>query len=360
MGGKAIGPEEDALRKTRLGRTELMVSRIGFGGIPIQRLGEDEAIAVVKGCLDLGVTLIDTANGYTTSEERIGKAIAGRRDGLVLATKTHAKDRAGARANLELSLRRLGVERIDIFQLHGVSSAESLEKVTAPGGAYEALVEAKEQGLIGHIGVSSHSLDTAKALVKSDLFETIQYPFNFIADEAELELLPLTRAHDVGFIAMKPMGGGLIPNARLAVRYLAQFEDVVPDPGIQDVSEMAELIASLPDGAGSLDAADYREIQQIRNELGTRFCHRCDYCQPCSEDIAISTVLSIGSNMRRFPLDRVFGEQMTATIRKALDCSSCGECEGRCPYNLSIREMLKERTAFYFAEKARYEESLAR
>jgi uncharacterized protein len=348
------------VRKTRLGRTELAVSRIGFGGIPIQRLDDAEAVEVVRGCLDLGVTFIDTANGYTTSEERIGKAIAGRRHELVIATKTHARDRAGARANLELSLRRLATDHVDVYQLHGVSSADALAQVTAPGGAYEALVEAREQGLIGHIGASSHSLETAKAIVTSGLFETIQYPFNFIADEAERELLPLARANDVGFIAMKPMGGGLIPNARLAIRYLAQFEDVVPDPGIQAVSEMVELIAALPEGAGHLDSADRSEMDVIRAELGTRFCHRCDYCQPCSEDIAISTVLSIGSNMRRFPMARVFGEQMAATVRKALDCEDCGLCEQRCPYSLSIRDMLKERVDFYFREKAAYEAALPR
>lgn len=348
------------MRQTKLGKTGLMVSRIGFGGIPIQRLDDDEAVEVVRGCLDLGVRFIDTANGYTTSEERIGRAIAGRRDELVIATKTHARDRAGARENLELSLRRLGTDHVDVYQLHGVSNDDALARITAPGGAYEALVEAKQQGLIGHIGVSSHSIDTAKALVSSGLFETIQYPFNFIADEAERELLPLVRASGMGFIAMKPMGGGLIPNARLAIRYLAQFDDVVPDPGIQAVSEMAELIAALPLGTGHLDRADRQEMEAIRAELGTHFCHRCDYCQPCSEEIAISTVLSIGSNMRRFPMERVFGEQMTATIQKALDCEDCGLCEQRCPYNLSIREMLKERAAFYFREKAAYEASLSR
>ena len=343
------------MRQTRLGKTGLMVSRVGFGGIPIQRLGDDEAVEVVRGCLDLGVTFIDTANGYTTSEERIGKAIAGRRDELVIATKTHARDRAGARANLELSLRRLGVDHVDVYQLHGVSSADALAQITAPGGAYEALVEAKQQGLIGHIGASSHALDTATALVTSGLFETIQYPFNFIADEAERELLPLARAHGVGFIAMKPMGGGLIPNARLAIRYLSQFEDVVPDPGIQAIWEMEELIAALPEGAGHLDSADRREMDAIRAELGTHFCHRCDYCQPCTAEIAISTVLSIGSNMRRFPMTRVFGEQMAATIEQALDCQDCGDCEARCPYNLPIRDMIKERADFYFREKAAYE-----
>ena len=342
------------MQQVRLGRTGLVVSRIGFGGIPIQRLADGEAVAVVRGCLDLGVTFLDTANGYTTSEERIGRAIAGRRDGLVIATKTGARDRDGARAHLDLSLRRLGVDHIDIYQLHGVSNPEIYRQVTGPGGALEALIEAREQGLIGHIGVSSHSVAMAKQAIASGLFETIQYPFNFIADEAERELLPLIRQHDVGFIAMKPLGGGLIPDARLAIRYLAQFPEVVPDPGIQDVREMAELVAAL-DGPDGLTDEDRRRIEAIRRELGTRFCHRCDYCQPCPQGIAISTVLSIRSNLRRFPLERVFGEPLAATVRKALDCAECGECETRCPYNLPIREMLAQEAEFYLAEKRRHD-----
>jgi len=342
------------MRQARLGNTGLVVSRVGFGGIPIQRLTESEAAAVVRGCLDLGVTFIDTGSGYTTSEERIGKAIAGQRDGLVIATKTGASDRAGARAHVELSLRRLGVDHIDIYQLHGLSNRERYDLATGPGGAIEALLEAKEQGLIGHVGASSHSLELAKEIITSGLFETVQYPFNFIADESERELLPLARERGIGFIAMKPIGGGMIPNARLAIRYLAQFPGVVPDPGIQEVREMAELVAAVEESEG-LTAEDRREIEAIRQELGTRFCHRCDYCQPCTKGISISTVLWGRSSIRRFPLERVFGESSAAAFRKALDCAECGDCELRCPYNLPIREMLKAETAFYFAERARYD-----
>lgn len=194
--------------QVQLAKTGLRVSPIGFGGIPIQRLSEEEAVAVVRGCLDLGVTFIDTAHGYTTSEERIGKAIAGRREGLVLATKTPARDAATAQQHIELSLQRLGVERIDIYQLHGVSSHDKLEAVLAHGGALEALQAARDRGQIGHIGFSSHSLEVAQKAIRTGLFETVQFPFNFIATEAADEPLPLAREYGMGFIAMKPMGAG--------------------------------------------------------------------------------------------------------------------------------------------------------
>ena len=172
--------------------------------------------------------------------------------------------------------------------------------------------------------------------------------------EAETELLPLIREQGMGFIAMKPLGGGLLPDAKLALRYLLQFDGVVPDPGIQAVDEMREILEVVDDPV-AVSPADAERIEEVRRELGTHFCHRCDYCQPCQQGIQISTVLSVRSNMRRFPLDRVFGEQLANTIAKALDCVECGECEARCPYQLAIREMLDQEAQYYLAEKARYE-----
>ena len=339
------------MKKLSLGRTGLMVTQLGFGGIPIQRLTEQESVELIAACLDLGINFVDTANGYTTSEERIGRAIRGRRNELIIASKTGARDRAGARAHLELSLRRLGVGHIDLYQLHNVATPAALAQVSGPGGALEALVEAREQGLIGHIGVSSHSLAVAKDLVRCGQFATLQYPFNFVADEAATELLPLCRERGVGFIAMKPLGGGLIPHGRLAIRYLAQFADVVSDPGIERIEEMRELVAAIGE-SGELDAADAAEIERVRAELGTRFCHRCDYCQPCPEGIAISTVLAIQSFVRRFPPERAFGEGTASAVLKATTCVECGECESRCPYQLPIREMLKTEAAAYLAARA--------
>ncbi|MBN1934053.1 MAG: aldo/keto reductase [Anaerolineae bacterium] len=334
------------MKKVRLGKTGLMVSRVGFGGIPIQRLGEADAVAVVRRCLDLGVNFIDTANGYTVSEGYIGKAIAGRkREELIIATKTGARDRETALRHLAQSLDSLGSDYIDLWQFHGVSTPEDYERVMSPGGALEAAWEALAAGQVRHIGVTSHSLDLALEMAPSGHFETIQFPFNFVACEATERLLPLAQAHDVGFIAMKPLGGGLLDNARLAIKYLLQF-DVLPDPGIEKASEIEEIVA-LVEGDLALTARERVEMERIRAELGARFCHRCEYCQPCPQKISISTVMNTRSFWKRFPADRFASSWIGQAIEQAKTCLECGECESRCPYHLPIREMLKENVAFY-------------
>jgi len=334
------------MEQVRLGKTELMVSRVGFGGIPIQRLTESAAIRVVRACLDMGITFIDTANGYTTSEERIGKALLGCREQVVVATKTGARDKAGAQAHLELSLQRLQTDYLDLWQFHGVSTPQALEQVLGPDGAMEAALAAKQAGTVRHIGVSSHSMEVALKMVPTGHFETIQFPFNFVTREPADELLPLAQAHDLGFIAMKPFAGGLLGKANLSIKWLLQFEGVVPDPGIETVQEMAEIVSLLEDSS-VLTAEERQEIEDVRAELGTRFCRRCEYCQPCPQEIAISTVMNIGSFYKRFPPERFFSGRFPQTVERAKTCLECGDCEERCPYHLPIRQMLVENVAFY-------------
>ncbi len=334
------------MEKVRLGRTNMMVSRLGFGGIPIQRLSEDDAVAVVRRCLELGVTFIDTANAYTTSEERIGRAIAGRRRGLYLATKSGARDAAGVERHLNLSLERLGVDYIDLYQFHGVSTAEHLEAVLDPGGPWRVVAEAKRAGKIRHIGITSHSMDIAREAVRTGRFETLMFPFNFITSEPAEELLPLCREYDVGFIVMKPLAGGMLDNARIAFKYLMQFPDVVTIPGIEHTWEIEE-IAAIMQGPEELTPEEQAEMQRLRDELGTRFCRRCDYCQPCPQGIAISTVLNSPSFARRLPVERMFSGWIGAAMERATTCTECGECEERCPYGLPIRQMLAERNTWY-------------
>ncbi|MCP4754750.1 MAG: aldo/keto reductase, partial [Proteobacteria bacterium] len=337
----------------RLGKTGMMVSKLGFGGIPIQRLSEERAVEVVRRCLDLGVTFIDTANAYSTSEERIGKAIAGRRDSVVLATKSLSRTREGVEKHLELSLERLGVDSIDLFQFHQIFDSETLETILDPEGPMAVLEKAKGKGRIKHIGITSHSLDTAKEAVKTGRFETVQFPFNFITSEPADELLPLCREHDVGFIVMKPLGGGMLGNAAVAFKYLLQFPDIVMIPGIERESEIEEIV-SIFQNPTEMDDAEVREMQRLREELGTRFCRRCGYCQPCTTDIAISTVMIADSFGKRLPPERFFSEQMAATILKAAECDDCGECEERCPYELPIREVIAERVEWYREEREDY------
>lgn len=343
------------MEKIRLGKTNMMVSRLGFGGIPIQRLTEDEAVAVVKRCLDLGITYIDTANGYTTSEERIGKAISGRREGLILATKSLSRSREGVAKHLQQSLKQLGVEAIDLYQFHSVSDFETLDTILDPNGPRAVLEEAKKAGKIKHIGITSHNIDVAKKAVASDRFETILFPFNFVTFEAADELLPLAREHDVGFIVMKPLAGGMIDNARIAFNYLFQFRDIVPIPGIEKVHEIEEIVQIL-EGHRMPTEAEQEEMLQLRQKLGTRFCHRCDYCQPCTEGIRISTVMVYPSFATRLPPARLFtGPTVAEAMEKAVDCSQCGECEERCPYHLPIREMMAEHLSQYQKQKSEYQ-----
>ncbi len=334
------------MKTVRLGKTGLEVSRIGFGGIPIQRLTEDEAITVVQRCLDLGVTFLDSANGYTTSEERIGKAIAGRREQAIIATKTPARDKATAQEHLELSLRRLNTDYIDLWQFHNVSSFDAYKQVMGPDGAMETAQEALQAGKIGHIGISSHSMDVAIKAVPSGHFETIQFPFNFVTDEAAQELVPLAREHDLGFIAMKPFAGGLLDEANLAIKYLLQFEGVVPDPGIETVAEIEEIVG-IVEGSWELTSQERQEMERIRAEVGTRFCRRCDYCQPCPEEVNISLVMNLRSFWKRFPPERFFAGWIAGAVESARGCIQCGECEKKCPYHLPIRDMLVENVAFY-------------
>jgi len=341
------------MRRVRLGRTGLMITQIGFGGIPIQRLNEEKAVEVVARCLDLGINFIDTANAYTTSEERIGRAIAGRREGLVLATKSLSRSREGIARHLEKSLKTLGVDCIDLYQFHSVGDERTLEMVLDPEGPRAVLEEAKRAGKIRYIGITSHQIDTAKKAVASDQFDTIMFPFNFVTSEALEELIPLARAHDVGFIAMKPMAGGMIDNARIAFKYLLQFSDIVSIPGIEKVEEIEQIVGLLSEPPG-ITEEEMAEMQRLKEKLGTKFCHRCDYCQPCSEGIAISTVMIFPSLAARLPDNQVYTGYWSDIMEKAATCTWCGECEERCPYHLAIREIMDEHVQAFREGRKRF------
>ena len=333
------------MKTVRLGKTGLEVSRIGMGGIPITRPTESEAIKVIQRALDLGVSFIDTARGYDPSEERIGKGIAGRRDQVVIATKTHGRDKAAALEHLELSLKRLNTDYIDLWQLHNVSTFEVYEQVLGPGGAMEAAQEALQAGKIRHIGMSGHSLDVALEAVPSGLFETIQFPFNFVTSEPADELVPLAREHDVGFIAMKPFAGGQLRDANLTIKYLLQFEGVVPDPGVQKVEEIEEIV-DIVNGPWELTPQERQEIEDICARVGTRFCRQCQYCMPCPQEVNIWMLMITQGMWRLWPRE-IFTEWMGEVVESGRNCIQCGECEEKCPYGLPIREMIVENIEFY-------------
>jgi uncharacterized protein len=347
-----------SLETVRLGRTNLKVTRLGFGGIPIQRLNEEDAVAVVKKCVELGITYLDTANGYTTSEQRIGKAIAGKREKLVIATKSMPVSPEVVKKNLHLSLERLKTDYIDIYQFHGVSTMKALDAVLDPGpaGMMATVKEAKKAGLIRHISITSHQIDVAKKAVQSDQFETIMFPFNFLSPEVAETLLPLCKEHDVGFICMKPLAGGMVDNATICFKYLLQFPEIVAIPGIEKISEIEE-IHQIYQKPAKMTQAELRQMEEIKKELGTSFCHRCDYCQPCTAEIPISMIMTTKSFFKRSPPERFFGEMTTPAMQKAAACTRCGNCEERCPYHLPIRDRIAEQVEWYNTEKKKYLES---
>ncbi|MCL1858749.1 MAG: aldo/keto reductase [Oscillospiraceae bacterium] len=334
------------MEKVHFGKTGLFVSKIAFGGIPIQRLSVADAVEVVRGVISLGVNFIDTANGYTDSEEKIGIAIKGRpRESLVIASKSGARDKKTFLEHVDLSLSRLGVDYIDIYQLHGVSSVETYNAVFDDGGAYEGLVEAIRQGKVRFPAFSSHSIPLSIQIMRKGKFAVVQLPFNYIDDDVAKEAIPLAKELDMGFIAMKPFGGGLLSNAKLSIKYLSQFDSIVPDPGIEKLSEMEEIvrIAESKEGFTTNDAA---EIEKVKTELGDHWCHRCEYCQSCPQKIHISTVLNIESFMKRMPYSRAFN-MAGQVMENARNCVECCACVDKCPYKVNVPALIRERLTMW-------------
>ena len=318
-----------------------MVSKVAFGGIPIQQLDTAEAVEVIRGVIDLGVNFFDTANAYSDSEEKIGLAIAGiPRDSIIIATKSMARDKKTLLENLDLSLKRLGVDYVDLYQLHNVSSVEAYDAVFSENGAYEGLMEAVHAGKVRFPAFSSHNISFAIRIMKEGKFAAVQLPFNYIDDEAAKEAIALAKELDMGFIAMKPFGGGLLSDAKLSIKYLSGFDTIVPDPGIEKLSEMEEIVRIMDSGE-KLTEADIAYIEKMKTELGDRWCHRCDYCQPCPQEISISMVLHVKSTIKRMHYSNIIA-MMGQGIEAARNCIECGECVEKCPYDLNIPVLLKE------------------
>lgn len=326
-----------------LGKTGLKVSRMGFGGIPIQRIDAEGTKKLMHQLLDAGVNYIDSARGYTVSEEYIGYALEGIRDHFVLATKGRGITKEDMNRDIETSLKNFRTDYIDLYQLHNPSLAD-LETALAPDGALEALQEAKASGKIGHIGVTTHSTEIFKMALEMDWVETIMFPYNIVESQGA-ELIKACTEKNIGFICMKPLAGGAIENAELAMRYIASNPDVTEIiPGMAAPEELEQNIASISNST-PLTPDELRQIQEIRDALGTQFCRRCNYCAPCTVGIGIPTVFLMEGYLSRYGLTDWARSRYEAMPHHASDCVACGACEERCPYHLPIREMLKKAAA---------------
>ena len=322
-----------------LGKTGLKISRMGFGGIPIQRTDAASTKELIRWLCDRGVNYIDTARGYTVSEEYLGEALEGIRDKFVIATKSMSRTKETMAADIDISLNNLRTDYIDLYQIHNATPAD-MATVIAPGGALEALQEAKAAGKIGHIGITAHSAETFKLALEMDWVETIMFPYNIVETQGE-ELIRACGEKNIGFIAMKPLAGGAIEDATLALRFQQANENVtVVIPGMAEIKEAEQNLAAMENTA-PLTEGEKLSMDAIRKDLGTHFCRRCNYCAPCAVGISIPAVFLMEGYLSRYGLADWAKMRYAGMAKTASDCIGCGVCEDRCPYQLPIRDMMK-------------------
>ncbi len=324
------------MKKIRLGKTELYVTKNGFGALPVQRVGMDEACKILLKAYNGGINYFDTARMYTDSEEKLGMALSNVRESIIISTKTHSTTVEGFWRDLETSLKLLKTDYIDIYQFHNPSFCPKPGDGT---GMYEAMLEAKAKGMIRHIGITNHRLAVAREAVESGLYETLQFPFSYLATEKEEELVFLCEKNDVGFICMKALAGGLITRSDVAYAYLDKYP-VAPIWGIQKESELDEFL-SYNDNPPSLTEEIQAYIEKDRRELMGEFCRGCGYCMPCPAGIEINTCARMSLLLRRSPAAGHLSEKGQAMMKKIDDCIECGQCKKKCPYGLDTPNLLK-------------------
>lgn len=323
-----------------LGKTGLKISRMGFGGIPIQKIDEEGTRKLLHEMMEKGVNYIDSARGYTVSEQYIGYGLEGIRDKFVLATKSMSRTKEAMAADIETSLGNFRTDYIDLYQVHN-PSMEQLDQVMGEGGALEALMEAKTSGKIGHIGLTAHSTEVFERALELDWVETIMFPYN-IVEQQGAELIHKCAEKNIGFIVMKPLAGGAIEDASLALRYVCSNPDVtVVIPGMAEIHELEQNLAACSN-TEPLTQEELKEMDKVREQLGTDFCRRCNYCAPCTVGINIPSVFLFAGYLQRYDLADWAKDRYSTLKVKASACIGCGKCEPRCPYHLPIREKLKK------------------
>lgn len=321
----------------RLGSTGIVVNKNGFGALPMQRVSMEEAVQLVRRAFEGGITFFDTARYYTDSEEKLGEALEGIRDKVYIATKTGASTGEALKKELETSLKNLRTDHIDIYQFHNPAVCP---KPGDGSGLYEAMEEAKAQGMVRHIGITNHRLAVAHEAIDSGLYETLQFPFCYLADEKDVELVEKCKKADMGFIAMKALSGGLITNSRAAYAFEAQFDNVLPIWGVQRQTELEEFLSYIKNPPAMTDEIKAL-IEADKKELAGDFCRGCGYCMPCPQGIEINTCARMSLLLRRSPAANWLSERGQAMMKKVEDCVGCGQCKSRCPYNLDTPALLR-------------------
>ena len=329
----------------RLGKTGLRVFPLGLGGIQLAGIDRLEAERVIKACMEGGINLAETGQGYGDSEQKLSYALRGDREKFIIASKSPKRTAGEMTQAIDQSLARLGTDYIDIYQIHSLKTDEQFDRIFAPGGAMEALAVARDAGKIRFIGVSGHRPSILCKAIRTSEFHTVQAPINLVDREPEAELLPLAREMDVGILAMKPICGGTLDNPALGIRFCLNSTTDVVLCGMKNEAEVAANLETVR-SFSPLTPEEEDELMTEASQLGTQFCRRCEYCQPCPQGIRIPKILWLANYHRRYgerdPWTEDEYRYLEATIA---DCEDCGDCEAQCPYDLSIRNMLREADA---------------
>lgn len=333
--------------KIRLGRTNLQVSRSGFGAIPIQRISVLESDRLLRKAYAEGINFFDTARGYSDSEEKIGHALGDVRKEIIIATKTPSEDRGAVMRDLETSLKNLRTDYLDIYQIH---NPQTLPDPNDSNSSYGALLEAKKKGIIRFIGLTNHRLEVALSAARSGLYDTIQFPLSSLSSGDDLQIIEVCKQHDLGLIAMKALSGGLITNAASTFSFLRQYDNVVPIWGIEKEAQLDQFIA-MEKNPPLLDESMMETILNDRKELSGTFCRACGYCMPCPAGIPIPTAARMSLLLRRMPYQQFMTEEWHNQMLLISKCLNCGQCKKHCPYQLDtpqiLRGMLKDYQQFY-------------
>ena len=329
--------EDKTMDQVTLGRTGITVNKNGFGALPMQRVTQEEAVALVRRAYEGGVRFFDTARAYTDSEKKLGEAVEGIRETLYIATKTAAQNPEDFWKDLHTSLKNLRTDYVDIYQFHNPAFCPKPGDGT---GLYEAMAEAKAKGMIRHIGLTNHRLHVAKEAVESGLYETLQFPFSYISGQQELELVEECREKGVGFIAMKALSGGLITNSAAAYAFEAQFEGVLPIWGVQRPKEVEEFLSYIQNPP-RMNEELAEVIRKDREELCGEFCRGCGYCMPCPVGIEINDCARMSLLLRRSPSAAHLSPEGQARMKKIENCLHCNQCKSKCPYGLDTPALLQ-------------------